>query len=143
MSLGTTLTMWVPNLSRLSKSHRVCAIDVMGQPGKSMPSEPMRNAADHVEWSTAVLDALHLDTPHRKGALGLLGTQAVAAIPVTPAKEPGSGSKSSQHSVACSRLQVPGSHGPHLRVLCRRLSAGATTLCRRRTHPKGSGVKAH
>jgi len=56
-----TLTMWTPNIAELSRGHRVYAIDVMGQPGKSIPDEPIRNAADYVEWLTAVLDALHLD----------------------------------------------------------------------------------
>ena len=55
-----TLTMWTPNIAQLSRGHRVYAIDVMGQPGKSIPDEPIRNAADYVEWLTAVLDALHL-----------------------------------------------------------------------------------
>ena len=36
-------------------------IDVMGQPSKSIPDEPIRNAADYVAWLTATLDALHLD----------------------------------------------------------------------------------
>ena len=56
-----TLTMWAPNISEFSKGHRVYAIDVMGQPGRSIPGEPIRNAADHVAWLAAVLDALHLD----------------------------------------------------------------------------------
>jgi pimeloyl-ACP methyl ester carboxylesterase len=55
-----TLTMWTSNIPEFSKSHRVYAIDVMGQPGKSIPDEPIRNAADFVAWLTSVLDALHL-----------------------------------------------------------------------------------
>jgi pimeloyl-ACP methyl ester carboxylesterase len=56
-----TLTMWTPNISTLSKGHRVYAIDVMGQPSKSVPSEPIRNADDYVEWLSAVLDKLQLE----------------------------------------------------------------------------------
>jgi len=56
-----TLTMWSPNIARFSKDHRVYAIDVMGQPGKSRPGEPIRSVADFVAWLTATLDALHLD----------------------------------------------------------------------------------
>jgi pimeloyl-ACP methyl ester carboxylesterase len=33
----------------------------MGQPSKSSPDEPVRSAADYVEWLTATLDALRLD----------------------------------------------------------------------------------
>ena len=56
-----TLTMWTPNISALSKNYCVYAIDVMGQPSKSIPGAPIRNAVDYVEWLTAVLDALRLD----------------------------------------------------------------------------------
>ena len=56
-----TLTMWVPNIADFSKDYRTYAIDVMGQPSKSIPHEPIRNAADYVAWLTAVLDGLHLD----------------------------------------------------------------------------------
>ena len=56
-----TATMWSPNISALSKEHRVYAVDVMGQPSKSIPHEPIRNTADFVSWLTATLDALRLD----------------------------------------------------------------------------------
>ena len=56
-----TSTMWSPNIADFSKDYRVYAIDVMGQPSKSIPDEPIRDAADYVAWLTATLDALHLD----------------------------------------------------------------------------------
>jgi pimeloyl-ACP methyl ester carboxylesterase len=56
-----TLTMWTPNVADFSKGYRVYAVDVMGQPGKSIPDEPVRNAADYVAWLTATLNGLHLD----------------------------------------------------------------------------------
>lgn len=56
-----TLTMWSPNVLAFSKNHRVYAVDVMGQAGKSSPSEPIRDRADFVSWLTATLDGLHLD----------------------------------------------------------------------------------
>ena len=56
-----TSTMWWPNISDFSKDHRVYAIDVMGQPGKSIPQEPIRNAAEYAAWLAATLDGLHLD----------------------------------------------------------------------------------
>lgn len=55
-----TSTMWSPNIADFSKAYRVYAIDVMGQPGKSIPAEPIRDAADYATWLTATLDALHL-----------------------------------------------------------------------------------
>jgi pimeloyl-ACP methyl ester carboxylesterase len=56
-----TSTMWVPNIADFSQDYRVYAVDVMGQPGKSIPDEPIRDAADYAAWLTATLDALHLD----------------------------------------------------------------------------------
>jgi len=56
-----TLTMWWPNIAAFSKDYRVYAVDVMGQPGRSRPNEPIRNVADFASWLTATLDALHLD----------------------------------------------------------------------------------
>lgn len=57
----STLTMWTPNVADLSRDHRVYAIDVIGQPGRSIPGEPMRTPADTVAWLTATLDGLLLD----------------------------------------------------------------------------------
>lgn len=57
--MGTLLT-WAPNIVDLSHHHRVYAIDVMGQPGKSLPDTPIRNDGDYVAWLTATLNELHL-----------------------------------------------------------------------------------
>ena len=56
-----TSTMWAPNIADFSKDYRVYAIDVMGQPSKSIPAEPIRNPEDYAVWLAATLDALHLD----------------------------------------------------------------------------------
>ena len=56
-----TSIMWSPNIVDFSKDYRVYAIDIMGQPSKSIPGEPIRDAADYVAWLTATLDGLHLD----------------------------------------------------------------------------------
>jgi pimeloyl-ACP methyl ester carboxylesterase len=62
-----TSTMWAPNIADFSTDHRVYAVDVMGQPSKSIPGEPVRNALDYTRWLTTTLDALHL------GRISLLG----------------------------------------------------------------------
>src|SRR6478672_1332816 len=56
-----TSTMWAPNIADFSKDYRVYAIDVMGQPSKSIPAEPIRDAADYAVWLAETLDGLHLD----------------------------------------------------------------------------------
>ncbi len=56
-----TLTMWSPNIADLSKDYRVYAIDVMGQPGKSVHNEPIRDAAGFVAWLSETFNGLDLD----------------------------------------------------------------------------------
>lgn len=56
-----TSVMWSPNIADFSEDYRVYAIDTMGQPSKSIPNEPIRRAADYVDWLTMTLDALRLD----------------------------------------------------------------------------------
>ena len=63
-----TLTMWAPNIADFSKHYRVYALDVMGQPGRSTPTEPIRTSADYVEWLNATFDALDL---HRISLVGM------------------------------------------------------------------------
>jgi pimeloyl-ACP methyl ester carboxylesterase len=62
-----TSVMWAPNIADFSRDYRVYAIDVMGQPSKSIPDEPIRHATDYVAWLTATLDGLNL------GRVSLLG----------------------------------------------------------------------
>jgi pimeloyl-ACP methyl ester carboxylesterase len=56
-----TSVMWAPNVADFVRSYRVYAIDIMGQPSKSIPGEPIRTEADYVAWLTETFDALHLD----------------------------------------------------------------------------------
>jgi pimeloyl-ACP methyl ester carboxylesterase len=60
--MSMTSAMWAPNIADFSKSNRVYAIDVLGQPGKSTPDydEPIRDAADFVAWLSETLNRLDL-----------------------------------------------------------------------------------
>ena len=64
-----TSTMWSPNIADFSKEYRVYAIDVMGQPGKSVPNpaEPIRDTAEMVAWLSATLDELNLERVYMAG----------------------------------------------------------------------------
>jgi pimeloyl-ACP methyl ester carboxylesterase len=62
-----TSVMWAPNIADFNSDYRVYAIDIMGQPSKSAPDEPIRDAKDYVAWLTATLDGLTL------GRVSLLG----------------------------------------------------------------------
>ena len=57
----TTLLMWSPNIADLSQDYRVYAIDTMGHRGRSIPDEPIRDAAGYDAWLTATLNGLGLD----------------------------------------------------------------------------------
>jgi pimeloyl-ACP methyl ester carboxylesterase len=59
---AATATMWSPYVVEFTKHFRVYAVDIMGQPSKSIPDEPICNPADYVTWLTTTLDALHLDS---------------------------------------------------------------------------------
>src|SRR5262249_55369056 len=76
-----TSTMWTPNIADFATGYRIHAIDVIGQPGKSIPADPIRSAADYVAWLTMTLDALGIGrTPLVGVSYGgwLAGTYAVA-----------------------------------------------------------------
>ncbi|MFC0450652.1 alpha/beta fold hydrolase [Rhodococcus jostii] len=56
---GATSTVWVANVAALARGHRVFAVDVMGDVGRSVnDGAPLRTAADLVAWLDAVLDHL-------------------------------------------------------------------------------------
>jgi pimeloyl-ACP methyl ester carboxylesterase len=62
-----SLTMWSPNIADLSRDYRVYALDVMGQPSRSIPDRSIRSRADFVEWLTTVLDVLKVERAHLAG----------------------------------------------------------------------------
>jgi len=61
------LTAWAYNAADLSRDYRVYALDVMGQPGRSIPDQPIRRREDLVEWLTTILNALKIDRTHMAG----------------------------------------------------------------------------
>jgi pimeloyl-ACP methyl ester carboxylesterase len=64
---ATSLTSWAYNVAPLSQNHRVYALDMMGQPGKSIPDQPIQDRDDLAEWLTNSLDQLGI---HRTDLIG-------------------------------------------------------------------------
>ena len=64
---ATSLTCWAYNVAPLSENHRVYALDMMGQPGKSIPDQPIRSRHELSEWLTDSLDQLGI---HRTDLIG-------------------------------------------------------------------------
>ncbi|HTI41579.1 MAG TPA: alpha/beta fold hydrolase [Vicinamibacterales bacterium] len=56
-----TSVMWAPNVADFSRHFRVYAIDVVGQPGKTIPRDPIRSAIDYVTWLNTTLNGLRLN----------------------------------------------------------------------------------
>ena len=56
----TSLTVWAYNIAKLSRDYRVYALDMMGQPSKSIPDQPISNREEMAEWLTGILDALEI-----------------------------------------------------------------------------------
>ncbi|MFI9810932.1 alpha/beta fold hydrolase [Saccharothrix variisporea] len=63
---GTTV-MWLPNLAAFAEHHPVYALDLLGEPGRSEQTAPIRDAADQAVWLGTVLAALDLDGVHLVG----------------------------------------------------------------------------
>ncbi|WP_051878686.1 alpha/beta fold hydrolase [Streptomyces sp. NRRL B-24720] len=61
---GSTSTVWYAQAAHLGRSHRVHAVDLMGDPGRSVVGErPIRTVPDLTAWLDAVLDGLNIASP--------------------------------------------------------------------------------
>lgn len=54
-------TMWVQNISALSKRYRTFCIDTMGDYGRSVVKEPLKTRQDCNKWLSEVMDSLGLE----------------------------------------------------------------------------------
>ncbi|WP_433167984.1 alpha/beta fold hydrolase [Kribbella sp. CA-247076] len=63
---GATSPVWFAVAPRLAEHHRVYAIDLLGDAGRST-GRPPRSTNDLLTWLTAVLDGLEVDRPHLVG----------------------------------------------------------------------------
>lgn len=63
-AMGVTATMWYPNVSELSKTHRVYAINTIGDLGKSelsdMDNYP-KNGQDYSKWLNEIMEKLQIN----------------------------------------------------------------------------------
>lgn len=51
---------WMGDAATYSRTHRVYAVDLPGEPGRSSPNRPPWNGPAYAEWCADVLDGLHL-----------------------------------------------------------------------------------
>lgn len=64
---GGTAVSWRPNVEALAARRTVHVLDMLGEPGGSVQTEPIRNAADQAEWLAHALDALGSGPVHLVG----------------------------------------------------------------------------
>ncbi len=57
-ALFATATVWYPNAGPLSARFRTFAVDIVGEPNRSLPSRPITKADEFVEWLDELLDGL-------------------------------------------------------------------------------------
>jgi pimeloyl-ACP methyl ester carboxylesterase len=64
---GTSATMWRFNIGPLSSAFRVCAVDIMGEPGKSRQSRLLEDRKDCADWLSDVILGLGFQRPDIAG----------------------------------------------------------------------------
>jgi pimeloyl-ACP methyl ester carboxylesterase len=55
-----SLTMWSANVGDFSRDYRVYAVDIIGQPGKSIADRTFKKREDLIPWFSELLDALDI-----------------------------------------------------------------------------------
>lgn len=63
---GTT-AMWAPNIAALAEHHAVYSVDLLGEPGRSVQTVPIRDGRDQARWLGAVLAGLDFEGVHLVG----------------------------------------------------------------------------
>jgi len=58
---GLSSTVWFANIAELSAHHRVYAVDVIGDAGKSVADRLMQKRTDYAEWLKEVFDGLNVE----------------------------------------------------------------------------------
>jgi pimeloyl-ACP methyl ester carboxylesterase len=61
-------TTWLLNVTALGEHHPVFALDTPGDPGRSIPHQPIHPPAISAEWLNDVLDGLGIDRAHLIGS---------------------------------------------------------------------------
>jgi pimeloyl-ACP methyl ester carboxylesterase len=60
---GSNSAIWAADVLKYSRQHRVYAVDLLGEAGKSAPNRPAWDIPAYAEWLLDVLDALRVDKP--------------------------------------------------------------------------------
>lgn len=58
---STNSAMWMGDITKLSQNHRVYAVDIIGEPGKSAEDRPELTGSHYAKWLDEVLAGLNID----------------------------------------------------------------------------------
>jgi pimeloyl-ACP methyl ester carboxylesterase len=58
---GGYAPIWIRNAGALSKYYRTYVVDIIGEVNKSVPTRPIRNHPEFMEWITDLFDGLHVE----------------------------------------------------------------------------------
>ncbi|MEO3827674.1 alpha/beta fold hydrolase [Actinomadura sp. B10D3] len=64
---GGTAISWKPNIAALAAHRTVHVLDLLGEPGRSVQTEPIRDADDQAAWLAATLEGLDVGAAHLVG----------------------------------------------------------------------------
>ena len=64
---GLSSTAWYANIAELSAHFRVCAVDMIGDAGKSILERLMEKRSDYAEWLREVFEGLNIDRGYLLG----------------------------------------------------------------------------
>lgn len=64
---GSASAVWVGEVADYARHFRVCAVDLVGEAGKSAPNRPPWDGPAYAEWLADVLNGLELPRPHLLG----------------------------------------------------------------------------
>lgn len=62
-----TATSWYRNMEALSQSHRVYAVDIIGEGNRSRACKPVKSMDDFLRWFTELIDGLGINTLYLVG----------------------------------------------------------------------------
>jgi len=66
--MGVSSTVWFPNIADLSQECRTFAVDVIGDPGRSVPNNLPKDRSESGEWLLDVFKELHIGQAHVVGS---------------------------------------------------------------------------
>lgn len=65
--IAVSSTFWYPNIAELSHDFRTFAVDVIGDAGRSVPTNWPKNRSEYAEWLLEVFNELHIGQAHLAG----------------------------------------------------------------------------